>query len=146
MTAHIGITGTRNGGTIQQLSRARLILAAEWEAGATLHHGRCVGSDQEVHHIARELEYVIEQHPPQNRAMESLDCEVLPGEILHARLPYMDRNRAIVDAVSQLIVIPEHPEHDPRSARSGSWATYRYALRQGIAVHPLCPDDWITTR
>jgi hypothetical protein len=142
VSLHIGITGSRNGATHEQLIKARLILAGAWRAGNVMHHGRCVGADSQMHAIARSLGYVIEQHPPANRAMEDLNCDVQPGEIMHARLPYADRNRAIVDASSQLIVLPQYPEDDPRSKRSGTWMTARYASRQGTELHIVIPTEW----
>lgn len=137
MTVHIGATGSRLGGSPLQLSQARLILAREWRPGIVFHHGKCRGADEQLHHIARELEYRMELHPPQNRAMESLDCDVTLLDTVHGRLPYRDRNQAIVDAVGRLIVIPEHPEDDPLSARSGTWMTKRMAERRGIPIDIL---------
>lgn len=139
---HIGITGSRVDCPPSAFTRARLVLAAEWRAGAVVHHGRCVGVDAQMHRAARSLGYIIEQHPPQNRAMEDMDCDILPGEIIHDRLPYMDRNQAIVDACSQLIAIPHYPETDPRSARSGTWSTVRRARAKGITIHLIAPAEW----
>lgn len=144
VSVHIGVTGSRFGATPEQFIKARLILAAEWKVGATVHHGRCFGSDEQMHHAARSLGYTIEQHPPANRAMEDTTCEVEPGEIIHARKPYLDRNRDIVDACSQLIVIPQYPENDDRSKRSGTWYTARYARTAGIKIHLIAPADWMT--
>lgn len=145
MSIHIGSTGSRFGATPEQFVKARLILVAEWRAGATFHHGRCRGADEQMHHAARSLGYVIEQHPPQNRAMEDITCDVAPGEIIHSRRPYLDRDRDIVDACSQLIVIPQYPEDDARSKRSGTWYTARYARQQGIKIYLIAPAEWMTS-
>jgi predicted Rossmann fold nucleotide-binding protein DprA/Smf involved in DNA uptake len=141
MSAHIGVTGSRFGATPEQLTKARLILAANYETGITLHHGRCRGVDGQIHHEARALGYRIEQHPPQNRAVEDIDCEAEPGEIIHERKPYLVRDQDIVNAVSRLIVIPAEPE--AKAVRSGTWATARMARRAGIPIDLIAPPEWM---
>lgn len=42
-------------------------------------------------------------------------------------LPYMERNRAIVDASDVLIACP-YEIVEPEFGRSGTWSTIRYAL------------------
>ena len=65
-------------------------------------------------------------------SLEPLLCQ-LPAE-----RQYLDRNRDIVAAVSQLIATPSQ---DEEVVRSGTWATVRYGLASGLDVIVLRPSD-----
>jgi hypothetical protein len=72
----IGITGTREGATPAQLDELRSHIAqiyAHNGVNATvLHHGDCVGVDEQAHDIAREYDMLIEVHPSDERGSPSL--------------------------------------------------------------------------
>ncbi len=99
------------------------------------HHGDCIGADKEAHEMVREFhpECLIVGHPPSNQIKRAGTL----CDIFRPALPYLDRNHAIVDAVSVLIAAPKDPSEQ---LRSGTWATIRYA-RGKIPVHilPLVP-------
>ena len=68
----VGFTGSQNGGTPQQLAwlRGRLITAD------VLHHGACIGADEQAHLLALELGMgnkmrgVIVVHPPEQHQQD----------------------------------------------------------------------------
>jgi len=136
---HIGITGTRDGGTLDALYTLRAVLSAlqpTW-----LHHGDCVGVDSEAHTNCRSMspKTKIHSHPPVNslyRAHRDADEESVPKE-------YLERNQDIVDVSCLLIAIPKTVTEEKRS---GTWSTVRYAIRRGIPVMLICPNgdiEWL---
>lgn len=63
----IGVTGTREGATENQLAAIRSFLQTTRSILTEvpeLHHGDCCGVDGQVAAIAKELGYVIVCHPP----------------------------------------------------------------------------------
>lgn len=122
---HIGFTGTRKGMSPGQRDNLLTILTGALKGrghcGAVLHHGDCVGADAEAHEVARSLGMEVVIHPPTNPKARAF-CDVVPG-VMMPTLPYLERNRAIVNACSLLVAAPAGAE----MVRSGTWATVRYA-------------------
>ena len=56
-------------------------------------------------------------------------------------LPYLERNRAIVDACDILIACPKGMQEEQRS---GTWATVRYARRRDRPIVIVWPDGTVT--
>jgi len=127
----IGITGSRDGTTNEQLSLIAKFLS-ERDEGAEVHHGDCVGADMQVHHLAVSESMRIVVHPPNINALRAY-CK---GDETREPLPYLDRNRKIVDECDILLVIPDGPER----LRSGTWSTVRYARRIHKPAHFIYPD------
>lgn len=97
-----------------------------------LHHGDCIGSDEQADEIAISMGWKIVVHPPinpKNRAW----CE--NGDILQEK-DYLVRNHDIVDACEVLVAAPTGDE----IGSSGTWATIRYARKQGKLVVILEPN------
>lgn len=123
----VGVTATREGLTEHQVSRAAELLfgVREWSKSAPeIHHGDCVGGDEELHKIAYGLGYRTVMHPPtvtKYRAWTQCHA-VMP------RKPYLDRNRDIVDATDILLAFPKESEE---SRFGGTWYTVRYARQVG---------------
>lgn len=117
----VGVTGSRNGWTIQQEVRFNnLILDYIVDE---FHHGDCVGVDEQSVGLIREyFGEVIHTHPPLNSSKRAH-----VGGRLYVPKEYIERNHDIVDAVDMLFVIPA-TKHEV--LRSGTWATLRYALKQ----------------
>ena len=129
----VGITGTRHGLTTVQASRLATELAYQYAdlERRTLHHGDCVGADAHAANLAVSLGFKLCSHPPTS---DSHRAFVQSDHVLPAR-PYLQRNRAIVDASAYLIACPDGPER----LRSGTWSTVRYARSthcQGLVIFP----------
>lgn len=131
---HIGITGTRRGGTAKQLASLRAMLFVHYDqAGTTLHMGDCIGIDEESVRIARQMGYRIHSHPPiigVNRAFVAADEYEIPR-------PYSDRNRYIVSRVSLLIACPSGADEQPRS---GTWSTIHKAAKLNKPIICIFPS------
>lgn len=114
----VGFTGTRRGMTHQQEIVVRRILTAIQPS--EFHHGDCVGADSQAHGIARELRIGIFIHPPVDKHLRAFcrDATMFP------ELPYLERNRLIVDLSEMIIATPRSSKPE---RRSGTWATIRYA-------------------
>jgi hypothetical protein len=100
-----------------------------------LHHGKCRGADAEAHAISRSIdpEIKIVTHPPENTTYVAEECV---GDEERDPLPYLERNKAIVDECEVLVAAPEQ-NHE--IVRSGTWSTVRYARKQGKPVVIILP-------
>lgn len=136
---HIGFTGTQAGATTaQQQSLIRLLM----ELRVTdLHHGDCVGADDQADQIARELDIRRHIHPPTNNTRRA-HCMVREGlDVIYPSLPYLERNRAIVGASEAMIATPKETAE---ALRSGTWATVRYSRKQGKPLFIVWPDGTVS--
>lgn len=122
---HAGLTGTRKGATLKQLSdlENHLIQLLIKHGEVTLHVGCCFGADYSGGMLAHSLGIHIIQHPANVKVYRAM----LPfGDVLPPDGYYI-RNRAIVDASEELIVLPAE-ETIPVTKIGGTWYTYKYAL------------------
>ena len=101
---------------------------AAFGADVTLHHGDCVGGDALAHAHARMLRQSITIHPPDTPGYRAW-CV---GNEQRPQRPYLTRNRTIVDSCDVLVALPKTPARE--ELRSGTWATVRYARKQGVRV------------
>lgn len=128
----LGFTGTSYGTTPAQ--RAALAVVFTNLRPDELHLGDCVGADAEAWALATCRRV---GHPPSNpraRAYCAYDEERAP-------LPYLKRNRVIVDATECLVATPRTFKEE---LRSGTWATVRYARGLGRPVCIVWPDGTLT--
>ena len=130
----IGFTGTRQGMTAEQARALRDLLRSH--PGAALHHGDCVGADEQAHDIAVSLGCSVVIHPP----LEDRQRAFKPAPRIHTPRPYLVRNKDIVRETELLIAAPAEPSEQHRS---GTWSTVRFARRQGRAVWLIQPDGVI---
>jgi hypothetical protein len=128
----LGFTGTQVGMTPAQ----RLVFATLLrELGVTeLHHGDCIGADEQAHTIALADNISIIVHPPHNSSKRAF-CR--GAKDIHPTKPYLERNHDIVDETGALIATPKEKEEQ---LRSGTWATYRYATKQKKRTIIIYPD------
>ena len=117
-----GFSGTRDGMTAWQCDN--LLTELKILGIEELHHGDCIGADQQAFLIASFLEIKTVAHPPSSPLLRAFtnSNEVLPKK------PYLERNRDIVDASECLIV---GAKQDYPQERGGTWYTYRYAQNMG---------------
>lgn len=134
----IGFTGTREGMTDPQVVRL-----ANWvgeSGGGEFHHGACVGADSHAADIADTFNLKVVAYPCTVTGMVCQEAVRVSVEIRTAKPP-LDRNRDIVDACDILLVCPKGMQEEQRS---GTWATVRYARRQGRRIMIFWPDGTIT--
>lgn len=145
MVRHIGFTGTRYGMTNAQRRVVDFTLAdiigGDVKLRVVAHHGDCVGADAKFHELARQYGCAVCIHPPTDttRAANIPECVNLDGTrvVRLAPLPYMARNREIVDASDFVIATPaEMVEQE----RGGTWSTICYARRAGKRLVVVYPD------
>jgi len=133
---HLGFTGTQTGMSSKQKQELALLLEhfrdedAIDEELTIFHHGDCIGADEEAHKIAVLLGLIIVVHPPINSSKRAF-CE---EGTLKEPLPYLERNRAIVNECEVLFAAPKS---DIEVLRSGTWSTYRYAKKLKKQVYLL---------
>lgn len=99
------------------------------------HHGACLGADADFDFIIRQYYPNVRRvsHPPED-ATRTFDWEPFERRPL---APYLKRNRAIVDETELLIATPKSFRAEPRSE---TWATVRYAHKQGRKIYLVMPD------
>ncbi len=120
----VGFTGTQRGMSAHQLLKVEAFLRDNRHDITALHHGDCVGADKEANDLARIQEIETGGHPPIDEKKRAF-CEC---DIWFPPMEYLDRNHNIVDMCDILLVAPLT---DAEQLRSGTWATYRYALLVG---------------
>lgn len=127
----VGFIGTRRGMNDRQKTVILDILRCE--EFDEYHHGDCVGCDKMFHELVvavlrRKNLYpkdFIFIHPPTNFKIRAY-CE---DGTIYTALPYLERNRSIVDVCDLLIATPDKYE-SLNKARSSTWFTIRYAKKQ----------------
>ena len=135
----VGFTGTQHGMTMRQHRQLAAILRGL--DVSEFHHGDCIGSDAEAHVIAQSLGIRVVVHPPENDAKRafvalSRGTAQRSAEDIRVPRPYLKRNQNIVSACKLLIAAPkQHREQ----RRSGTWATIRFANRNGVEVVIIVP-------
>lgn len=132
----IGVTGTRLGMTVVQQVRALELLTnitSKIEICPELHHGDCVGADEQLHDMAESLRYWTVAHPPVDERYRSHR----KADVIRTPKPYLPRDKDIVDETELLLAFPAGMRE---AATGGTWYTVRYARRVGRSVLIVWPD------
>lgn len=133
---HVGFTGTRNDLTTLQYWRLEAVLALLQNMGAEwLHHGDCQGADAAAHDIAHGLGYKICVHPPDVHGGRAF-CKLWRADMKMPNLPYLERNKRIVEHAQVLVATPKGRKE---VVRSGTWATIRYGRAAGLPIRIIWP-------
>jgi hypothetical protein len=127
----VGITGTRQGASDQQLLEVYQVLIAI-PLPAELHHGDCQGVDHQVAIMAKELGFTIICHPPTSSALRAY----FASDRSEPPLGYLQRDRKIVESTDLLIVVPLQTTWQPRG---GTWYTHDYAVKKQQPVVVIYP-------
>jgi hypothetical protein len=132
----IGFTGTRNETTLEQRNAFRIRFDRA-RPPIELHHGCCLGADEDAMSIGA-YRHVV-GHPPTDRSFWSSYANDLSNEVREPK-PYLERNKAIVDETDELWAMPDSPE-----SPGGVWVVIRYArkLKRPIAI--FWPDGSVAT-
>ena len=122
----VGFTGSRKGMSQEQVDSIIKFLTDI--PILEVHHGDCVGADEQFHDICDELNTVsIFIHPPSYDSLRAYCKPKGKGKTYFAK-PYLDRNKDIVKSCDVLIACPLT---DKEEFRSGTWSTIRYAKKLG---------------
>src|SRR6202795_4075150 len=130
MGKKVGFTGTHKGADPMQLAVAKERLKSLKELGLDeFHHGACIGADEQVAKIAKELGFRVVSHPglasdPKNLVFRS----VWDGsdETREAK-PFIKRDHDIVDETEVMLATPKGYAEE---ARRGTGTRGRYAKKQ----------------
>jgi hypothetical protein len=137
----IGTTGTRVGLTEQQRAWIEDFSTPRKNLANVLHHGDCVGSDDEIATIfSRRGTYVI-AHPGEGVAEMRAKCKV--NDLVLPARPYLERNKDIVHTGKQLLL--GFPRTEIEITRSGTWATIRYARTLHVPTYVVTPSGKVIT-
>ena len=128
----VSFTGTQEGMTEAQHDGTRSTLAAYGKG--ILHHGDCIGADEDAHYIGEGLGYLMCVHPPINSSKRAF---VTGAYKICEPKEYIPRNHDIVDEGSVLIATPKENQE---ILRSGTWATIRYAKKMKKKVIIIYPS------
>lgn len=128
----IGFTGTHQGMTLVQKKSVTKILK-NISVILEVHHGDCIGADEDFHNICVYLNIPIIIHPPIKDKARAF-CK----NYYQIREPkdYIVRNHDIVDETDLLIACPKGFKEE---LRSGTWTTVRYARkvkRRELIIYP----------
>jgi len=126
----VGITGTRWGTTYQRRKTLDRLL----EGVTELHHGNCVGADEEAHTIAESRGIHVVMHPVRSDGL--FVAHKMADEVREAK-GHLARNRDIVAECDKVIALPQH---NREQYRSGTWYTIRHALRTMKPVTVVLPS------
>jgi hypothetical protein len=131
----IGFTGTRTGMT--EVQKRRLAEMFRTLRPLELHHGDCVGADDEAANISQtacELPPDIHCHPPINESNRAFNRW---SKVTHERKTYLERNRRIIDRTDVLIAAAVSK---PLPETGGTRYTVDYAQKRGRPVCVIWPD------
>lgn len=123
----VGVSGTRFGMTESQ--RKLFIQLIDRFNIEEFHHGDCIGVDAETHGVVSMLDGPrIVIHPPISDKQRAFCAspETLPAK------DYLARNKDIVNESQVIIIIPAEDTRQMRG--SGTWSTYRYAIKECKSV------------
>jgi len=131
----IGFTGTQKGMTLHQKEMVEVILTYHKYITflSEVHHGNCIGADDEFNTISKAYCPKRVAHPASDTPGKQAHgfCEtILPAK------PALVRNHDIVDAVDIMIATPKERQE---VLRSGTWATIRYCRSQEKLIHIIYP-------
>lgn len=128
------VSGTQQG--MSKLQSERVIVALSKLALAHLthtpitevHHGCCVGADEQMHELIRRHFPSIKIHGHPSDIPEKTQWDILEDcDVKNPPAPPLTRNKWMIDVSYYLIAAPMQPRN---VTRSGTWATIRYALKK----------------
>lgn len=136
MTTSIGFSGTRKGMTDRQSEAVNVLLEylINHHNATEVHHGDCIGSDEQFHNMSAERLLKITIHPPNNSKFRAF-CN---SKNIEEELNYLERNRNIIKKSNILIATPDGGSLGTH--KSGTWYTIEYAINENIPTIILFPD------
>lgn len=133
----IGFTGSRAGMSVAQQEQLSSFLNT-FDPTTYVHHGCCVGSDEQFNEICLTLgKFYITGHPGVDIDGRPKNRSTCPVHTIWPEKQYLDRNRDIVGVSNVLIATPNTMVEE---RRSGTWSTIRYATASSKNVVLIFPD------
>lgn len=125
MIDHLAFTGSAAGMDAKQAIAVMELLVAIHPK--YVHEGGCVGADAQFHTLVDMFfpDIVVHRHPGDVR--EDMVSTYIGDAHVHPMQQPLDRNKTMVDESRVLLATPHREEYQ----RSGTWATIRYARKQG---------------
>jgi hypothetical protein len=118
----IGFTGAREGMNLKQTKQ--LLRALKELRPDSIHHGACIGADEQLVRIARKrFQFAVIVAHPSNLKNYQTEWK---SDLDYKPCPPLDRNKDIVTMCDILIAAPKS---NAEELRSGTWATIRYARK-----------------
>lgn len=139
----VGVSGTQKGITLYQNVRVMEFLE-EWD-WTELHHGNCVGADEEIAMIAMCVRMPNEENKEEIVAHPTIHKQQSKRHYFDRSMPNFPplvRNHNIVDVTQRMIICPG----GIHTLRSGTWATFRYAVRKHKIIHLIPPEEGFNLR
>ena len=131
----LSFTGTRKGMTAAQRRTLRARFHPGYAGPVTrVHHGRCVGADEDAHDLFLVARIPVETHPGH---IPELRAPCLGAVVDHEPMDCIERNHVMVDLSDGLIAAPAGYKE---ARQSGTWATIRFCRAQGKPVYIVWPD------
>lgn len=137
LSKNVGVSGTRNGMTVEQKKIFFSLLIATTSERDILRHGDCIGVDKEAHNIAKYLKRNVIIHPPAIDKYRAF-CETDEGDEILEPKQYLDRNWDIIKSSEIIFIIPK--EFQEQYEGSGTWASFRYAKKLNKKNYIIFPD------
>jgi hypothetical protein len=128
----VGFRGTQEEMTLAQKAKVGQLL--DVLKPDELHHGDSIGADADANALAQALNIPVVLHPPENSAKRAFCLHAVE---IRPVLPYLVRNRAIVDETDLLIATPKGFREE---VRSETWSTVRYARKRWKTIWIVFPD------
>jgi hypothetical protein len=133
---HVGCTGSRDGITDTQRKTIRRVLSFLFVPDSVLHHGDCVGADEEIAHLGYIVGFRFHSHPPSNPRFRAF----IASDAVSPTAPYLSRNWHIVRASDVLVAAPKGSE----TLSSGTWVTVRYSRDMQVPAVLCWPDGSVS--
>lgn len=128
----VGFVGSQKGMTKEQ--RQAFLAVVKHLQVSTLHHGDCIGADEQVHRLIRKQTLAkLIVHPPacdEHRAF----CE--QQTFTYLPVPYLERNHNIVNRCQHLVAAPS----TQTATKAGTWEAIGYARKIKRPVTIVHPD------
>jgi|SRR5208282_4174438 len=139
MGKKVGFTGTSRGASPSQLAELEEKLKALLADGFDeLHHGLCIGADEQCARIAKRLGFRVVAHPglPRDPTNMMYRSDFAENDEVREPEPFIARDQGIVDEVERMLATPLTRAEQ---TRSGTWTTVRYARKVGRLVDLILP-------
>lgn len=131
----IGFTGSRHGMQPMQIAKVQALFLIYWTYWPTLndntlHHGDCAGSDEQAFKLAKRIGFATAAYPASD--VSEIWHANTDSDLRFDAAPALKRNLRIVSQSNVLVAAVHGFNPSKMQERSGTWATIRYAKKEGV--------------